>query len=114
MKKYLAFTAVFGAFALLSLSAPAQAQAPAASAPEAGAAMKAMVPPATASDYTKDRAECDALASAASTEGAAPAEADKAVALKKCLISKGHSEEEVNKAEAATTPPAAPAAAEAK
>jgi hypothetical protein len=120
MKKYLSLAAVLGAIAFLSVSYLAQAQQPAAggamapaAAPAAPAAPAAAptapaAAPDAASAYTKDRAECDALASAPTTEGAAPSDADKAAALKKCLVGKGHSEDEITKAEAAKS--AAPAA----
>jgi hypothetical protein len=118
MKKYLTLAAILGATAFLSVSyvaqaqqppgaAPAAAPAPAAAAPDAGGAMQAA--PA-AVGYAKDRAECDALASAPTTEGAAPSDADKAASLKKCLVGKGHSEDEITKEEAARSPAAPPAA----
>ena len=128
MKKYLSLAAVLGAIAFLGASYIAQAQQPAAAptapavesampaAPAAaGTAMQAAAP-AAATTYAKDRIECDALASAPSTEGAAPSDADKAAAINKCLVSKGHSADEIAKEEAAKTPapaamaPVAPAA----
>ena len=111
MKKYLSLAVVLGAIAFLSVSYLAQAQAPAApSAPEATAG----TPVAPAVVYAKDRSECDALASAPTTEGVAPSDADKAVALKKCLVGKGHTDDEISKEEAQHAAPAAiapPAAA---
>jgi len=134
MKKYLTLAAVLGALAFLSASYIAKAAdapsaekvAPAAATPATPAAPAAAadkaVAPAAAGSYAKDRAECDALASAATTEGAAPSDADKAAALKKCLEGKGHSDDEIAKEEAAKAPaapatpatPAAPAAPAAK
>ncbi len=114
MKKYLTLAAVLGAIAFLSVSYLAQAQQPAAGA--APAAPAVMAPAAPAADaggaYAKDRAECDALASASSTEGAAPSATDKAASLKKCLSGKGHSDDEITKEEATrgTAAPSAPAA----
>jgi len=128
MKKYLSLAAVLGAIALLSVSTVAQAQQPAAAsattpagapvpvaAPATGSAMQAAAPASVT--YTKDRSECDALASAPSTEGAAPSAADKEASIKKCLAGKGHAADEITKLEAsvpATAPavkaPTAPAA----
>jgi len=119
MKKYLSLAIVLSA-AFLSFSAQAQvpaspaANAPAttpANAPAAGATMKAASPAAIT--YAKDRAECDALASAPSTEGAAPSDAEKEAAIKKCLTGKGHNATEITTEEAqralATAPSAVPA-----
>jgi len=121
MKKYLSLAAIMGAVAFLSVSYLAQAQTPAATAPATGAAMApaAAAPAAPAAGsamqaaspaavtYAKDRAECDALASAPSTEGAAPSAADKELGIKKCLAAKGHKSDEIMKAEAAAMAPAA-------
>jgi 2-oxoisovalerate dehydrogenase E2 component (dihydrolipoyl transacylase) len=117
MKKYLSLAAVLGAIAFLSVSTMAQAQAPAApaapaaAAPAAPATGGAMMAAPAAGAYAKDRMECDALASAPSTEGAAPSDADKEASIKKCLAGKGHSADEITKSEAANSPaaPAAPA-----
>ena len=121
MKKYLTLAAVVGAIAFLSVSYLAQAEpeagavpapAVAAPAPADAAPAVAVPPPADAmSVYMKDRAECDTLASAATTEGAAPTDEEKAAALKKCLIGKNHTEEEVTKLEELlhAVPPAPPA-----
>jgi hypothetical protein len=116
MKKYLS-TAVILSAVFLGFSAQAQqpaapvANAPAA-APAAGTAMKAASPASIT--YAKDRAECDALASAPSTEGAAPSDADKEAAIKKCLTGKGHNTTEITTEEAqralAMAPHAVPAA----
>jgi len=113
MKKYLTLAAVMGAIAFLSVSTFAQAQAPAAApaggaamapaaAPAAGSAMPAASPAAVT--YAKDRAECDTLASAPSTEGAAPSAADKEASIKKCLGAKGHSADEITAGEATKSP----------
>lgn len=109
MKKYLSLASIFGAIAFIGVSCFAQAEQPAAPAP--GAAMESAAPADAAKNYAKDRAECDALASAPSTEGAATSEADKEAVLKKCLAAKGHSLDEITKEEAAKS--AAPAPSEA-
>jgi hypothetical protein len=115
MKKYLTLAAVLGTIAFLSVSYIAQAQQPAApaatapaAAPAAGSAMQAAVP--AASTYAKDHAECEALASAPSTEGAAASDAEKTATLKKCLVAKGHTLAEIATEEAKSAAPAAPAA----
>jgi hypothetical protein len=120
MKKYLTLAAFLGAIAFLSVSYLAQAE------PEAGAAMTtttttsttttATAPAAELTGYAKDLAECNTLAAAPSTEGATPSAEEQAAAAHKCLIGKGHTEEmikaEAEKAKAAETPAAPPAAEE--
>ena len=109
MKKYLSLAAVLGAIAFLGASYIAQAEQPAAPVAAAPSVVSAApAAPAAATTYAKDRAECDALASAPSTEGAAPSDAGKTAALIKCLTAKGHNADEITKEEAAKTP-AAPA-----
>jgi hypothetical protein len=111
MKKYLALATLLGAVAFLSVSYLAEAQQPAADAPPVAAA-----PADAATAFAKDKADCEVLAAASTTEGAAPSDADKAATVKKCLTSKGHSEEEITKENAAAAPvaPAAPEAPAAK
>ena len=114
MKKYLSLAAVLGAVAFLSVSYLAQAQTPAAGATTTTTTTAAPAPaaaPDAVVTYAKDRAECDVLASAATTEGAMPTDADKAASVKKCLAGKGHSLDEVTKEEATRSAPVAPPAA---
>lgn len=132
MKKYLTFAAVLGAIAFLSVSYLAQADqhtTDAAAAPAAATtavAADAAAAPAAAPEmtpYAKDLADCEALSAAAPAEGAAaPTAEEKAAADKKCMIGKGHTEEEIAKEDAAkkaaadaaaAAAPAAPTASEA-
>jgi hypothetical protein len=116
MKKYLTIVVVLGALAVLGTAYFAQANEQAAAPAAAGAAMApaadaAMAPAAdAASTFATDKAECESLAATASTEGAAPSDADKAAAVTKCLEGNGHSAEEITKQSAPAVAPAAPAA----
>lgn len=119
MKKYLTFAAILGAVAFLSVSYLAQAEdvaAPAAEKAMAPAAEAVPAPaPAPASPeltYAKDRAECELVAVPA-TEAAASDTAAKAEALKKCLVGKGHSEDEVKTEEEKRAAAPAPATGDA-
>ena len=97
MKKYVSLAVILGAIIAINVSVPAQAE----------------TPDAPADNYAKDRAECEALVSAPTTEGAAPSEGDTMAALSKCLAVKGHSADKIKKeeeAKAVTAPSAAPAA----
>jgi hypothetical protein len=126
MKKYLALAAVLGAIAFISVSylaqaqtggaaAPAAATAPAAPAVAAAPAADAAPAAAPVATFEQDNDTCSMISSAPTTEGAAPSAEAKDAAYKKCMIGKGHTEEELKKAadaKAAATP-AAPAAPEA-
>ncbi len=94
MKKHLTLAAVLGAVVLVGASFIAQANEPATSTVTTTiekATETTTTPAAPAADkVAKDTAECAALAAAPKTDGAAPSDADKADALKKCLESKGH------------------------
>jgi hypothetical protein len=105
MKKYVSLAAILGAIACVSVSLPAQAQPS-----DAPATAPPVIAVPEANTYAKDRAECDALVSAPTTEGAAPSEGDKTAALTRCLTVKGHSADEIKKEEAAKATPAPPAA----
>lgn len=112
MNKYLSAAVVLGAI-FVGFSAQAQQPAaPVANAPAANNTMKNASPAEIT--YAKDRAECDALASAPSTEGAAPSDAEKKAAINKCLMAKGHNPNEISSEEEkrslATAPATAPAA----
>lgn len=107
MKKYLTLAAFLGAIAFLSVSYLAQAEPEAAPAAAAAASAPAAAPAVV--DFAKDKAECDTLAAAATTEGATPTEAQKAESVHKCLVGKGHTEDAI-KAEAEKAKAAAPAA----
>lgn len=103
MKKYLILAVILGSVSFFGASYLAHAQdaaagAAATTAPAAPTAEKVM-PAAPQTAYAKDRAECDAVASMPATEGETPDAAAKSAALKKCLIGKGHSEDEITKEE---------------
>jgi hypothetical protein len=108
MKNYLTLAAFLGAIAFLSVSYLAQAQSEAITPPDASVSAPAPdAAPAPADGMTgevtgfaKDLAECESLASAATTEGATPSAEEKAATTKKCLMDKGHTEEEIAKEEA--------------
>ena len=119
MKKYLTLAALLGIIAFISVSYLAQAtehaDAPAA-APISGAAE--YTPPATpaaAPSFAMNKDMCNTMTAAPAAEGTAPSEETKAAAFKKCMMDKGHTEEDLkkaaeeDKAKAATETPAAPA-----
>ncbi|MBI3441163.1 MAG: hypothetical protein HY052_05085 [Proteobacteria bacterium] len=104
MKKYLTLAATLGAIAFISVSYLAQATEQAA-APAAGTAMIAAPAPAAApaasaaTSFKVDSDTCNMLSSAPTTEGSAPTADAQAAAFKKCMMGKGHTEEELKKAE---------------
>lgn len=112
MKKYITFAAFFAVAILAELSFSARAEdgaAPAVSAKNADA-------PAVSS-YEKDHANCDAMASVPVTEGEEPSAEMKAGAVRKCLLGKGHSEDEIKAHDVPAAPAgdaAAPAASDTK
>lgn len=117
MKKYLALAALLGVIAFVSVSYLAQADEHAVD-QKTEAAAPATAPVAT---FAQDHDACDMMAAAPSTEGVAPSAEVKDAAYTKCMMGKGHTEEEMKKAaeekaaaeaaKAAETPaPAAPAA----
>ena len=101
MKKYLTLATLLGAIAFLSVSYLAQADEK----PTAPAMMHAMPEPepmhpgAAQSPFKMDHDMCSMLASAPTTEGAAPSAEARDTAFKKCMIGKGHTEEELKKAD---------------
>lgn len=98
MKKYLTLAAVLGAIAFISVSYLAQAEEKM-MAPAAVAAPAAEAPAAApAASYAADNDTCGMLSSAPTTEGSAPSADAKDAAFKKCMMGKGHTEEELKKA----------------
>ena len=123
MKKYLTLAAILGALAFISISYLAQANdkmdaAPAAAMHVADAAPSAPsappAPPAPPTPFAIDSDMCTMLSSAPTTEGSVPTTEAKDTAFKKCMIGKGHTEEELKKADDAKKadmkemPPTAP------
>jgi hypothetical protein len=103
MKKYLTFAAILGAAAFLSVSFLAQAADKAPSAEEEKPASEKAFVASPDLAYARDRAACD-IATTPATEDASQDPATKADALKKCLLSKGHTDEEVTKEESSRNP----------
>ncbi|MBU6475667.1 MAG: hypothetical protein KGQ70_06850, partial [Alphaproteobacteria bacterium] len=105
MKKYLTVAVVLSIIAVVGVSylaradqaapAPAPAPAPAAATAPAAAAPAATAP--VAGNYAKDSAECDALAAAPAADGKVLTDAEKAGALKKCLLGKGYTQAQIDK-----------------
>ncbi|MFH1157913.1 MAG: hypothetical protein V1721_03390 [Pseudomonadota bacterium] len=113
MKKYLTFAFLLGAIAFTSISYLAQAQVQKDDVAVSPAAEEMVVAPAVSFDeaYTRDSAECHVLASASTTEGAAPSDEVKEAAFRKCMTDKKYSEEDIAKEEAMdkeVMPPVAP------
>jgi len=110
MKNYLTLAAILGAIAFISVSYLAQADekmaAPPAAmhmdmdAPAPAPAPMGMPDPAvTATPFAVDSDMCSMLSSAPAAEGVAPSAEAKDSSFKKCMIGKGHTEEELKMAE---------------
>lgn len=94
MKKYLALAAFLGAIAFVSVSYLAQADEHAVAAPAVQADAAA---PAS---FEQNHDMCGMMAAAPTTEGVAPSDEEKSASYTKCMMGKGHTEEELKKAAA--------------
>lgn len=115
MKKYFTAAIALAAIAFVSVSYLAQAEHAADHkimpskmvAPTDAAVPPSATPPGTVApvvgDFAKDHETCTMLSSAPSTEGAVPSDEMKGAEYKKCMMGKGHTEDEM-KAQAPAAP----------